>query len=982
MSAYNSQSELTKSIYTGMIDREFASLESYRPRLLINDHQAGRKVLSNVLQELRQCDGFFLSVAFITYSGVLVLLNELEALEKCGVRGKIIASQYLNFTQPKALERLLAFSNIELRMVTDDDLHAKGYIFRKGNEYSMIVGSSNLTQGALTSNKEWNVKLSSTDKGSLITETLAEFEQLYQSAVPVNETWIETYKSIYQSASKRRFSQGSDEGVRLAADGSGDGYHNDLRMMTQVSPNKMQVAALAGIEKLRHRGEKKALLVSATGTGKTYLAAFDIAKVNPRKVLFLAHREQLLDQAMESFQRVLGYDIHVGKVAAGKKEWQADYIFSTVQTMSKPDVLSRLDSNHFEYIIVDETHRIGADSYQKVLGHFEPEFLLGMTATPNRTDQYNICEDFDYNIAYEIRLQQAMEEKMLCPFHYFGITDMTVDGLALGDKSEFRHLVANERIEHIIERIRFYGHEGDAVKGLIFCSRNDEAVELSRAFNDRGYKTVAISGSDSMDKRQEAIERLENVERDDHLDYIITVDIFNEGVDIPTVNQIIMLRPTQSAIIFVQQLGRGLRLVPGKEFVVVLDFIGNYKNNFMIPMALSDDRSYNKDTIRRFAVEGSKVIPGCSTIHFDEIAVKKIYEAIDQVNFQSIKYMKENYNNLKYRLGRIPQLMDFEIHDSMDLAVLFNSQTKSYHEFLKKYEDAYTIEFNPIQEEMITFISKKLAIGKRPHELLLLRLLLQGSQHPWQDFEQILGEVYHIELKDSTRTNVMNILTAKFITGVEKKSYEHCMFIEDKKGRLAISSLFAQELEDEVFEGVIKELIDFGLFRYQKYYSNNYKKTSFQLYQKYSYEDVCRLLEWEKQINGNSIGGYWYDALTNTFPVFINYHKDESISETIKYEDEFLSNSMIKAISKGNRNLQSKDVLRIYDEQLGTQKELFVRKDKKDKGSKEFYYLGRIEPIGEPKEASNRGKGIKEVEFRYKLDVPVREDLYEYMTSI
>ncbi|WKY47373.1 DEAD/DEAH box helicase [Eubacteriaceae bacterium ES3] len=975
-------------LLAGLIDKNSLSLEQYRPRLLINDSSKGQKVLTSLITELRQCEEFFFSVAFITESGVVSLLNTLIDLEKKNVKGRIIASRYLEFTQPKALKRLLDFKNIDLRIVTSGNHHTKGYIFRKKDVYSLIVGSSNLTQNALSSNKEWNLKISSMEKGSLIHETLSEFDTLYQSAIPVTGEWIDQYEAIYirNLIQKSQVNKPEKGEISNVADYR-SGYQVDYQISTAktptfqldpIMPNKMQIKALLGIDKLRDEGEKKALLVSATGTGKTYLAAFDVRKVEPARLLFIAHREQLLNQAMESFKKVIGDQIECGKLMGNLAKRNIRYLFSTVQTLSKDEYLYSFRPDDFDYIIVDESHRAGANTYQKILNYLKPDFLLGMTATPERTDEHNICADFDYNIAYEIRLQEAMEEDLLCPFHYFGISEIMVEGQLIDDTVEFKYLTSDERVNHIISQLKRYGHDSNKVNGLVFCSRNEEAKTLSEKFNLRGYKTISLSGSDSSDRREEMIRRLEG-DGDDKLDYIFSVDLFNEGLDVPTLNQIIMLRPTQSAIIFVQQLGRGLRKAQNKEFVVVLDFIGNYKNNFMIPMALSDDRSFNKDTIRRYTVEGTRVIPGASTINFDEISRSKIYEAIDQVNFASVKYMKESYLNLKYRLGRIPTFMDFETHDSMDLEVLFNSNTGSYHEFLKKYEEDYYSEFNEIQEVMITFISKKLAIGKRPHELLVLKYILEGKLNPLSAMKKKLETEYRIEIKEKTLTNVTNVLTNQFLAGTGKNTFKYAVFLDGENA----SSVLLKQLKDEVFRKYLLELVDYGLFRNAKYYGNRYQNSAFSLYQKYSYEDACRLLEWDKCGVAQNIGGYKYDEKSKTYPVFINYHKSEDIDASINYQDRFLSPSRIIAISKHRRRLSSNDVRTALESQkYGIDMELFVRKNKDDKGANEFYYLGKMIPTGEAKEFLMRDTNKTAVEINYQLDVPVREDIYEYLSDI
>ncbi|URN82793.1 DUF3427 domain-containing protein [Acetobacterium wieringae] len=975
-------------IHSGLIDKNSISLEQYRPRLLINDITKGQKVLTSLISELSQCDEFFFSVAFITESGVVSLLNTLIELEKKNIKGRIIASRYLEFTQPKALRRLLAFKNIDLRIVTTGNHHTKGYIFRKKDVYSLIVGSSNMTQNALSTNKEWNLKVTSMEQGSLIHETLAEFDGLYQAAVTVNAQWIDQYEEIYlQNLVKQNLKNQEKKPELLNVADNQSHYHVDHQnlvppsttwQLEPIMPNKMQVKALAGIQKIRQDGENKALLISATGTGKTYLAAFDVKKIRPHRLLFLAHREQLLNQAIESFERVFGGQITCGKLTGGYQQYGCPYLFSTVQTISKDEQLYSFKPHEFDYIIVDESHRAGAHTYQKILNYFKPQFLLGMTATPERTDEHNICADFDYNIAYEIRLQEAMQEDMLCPFHYFGISEITVEGVLIDDTTEFKYLTSDVRARNVIEQIQRYGHDGPRVTGLIFCSRNDEAAALSALFNQYGFRTVALSGSDSGEYREEMIRRLES-DGDDALDYIFSVDLFNEGLDVPTLNQIVMLRPTQSAIIFVQQLGRGLRKAANKEFVVILDFIGNYKNNFMIPMALSDDRSYNKDTIRRYTVEGTRVIPGASTINFDEISRSKIYEAIDQVNFRSVKYLRESYTNLKYLLGRIPQLIDFETHDAMDLEVLFTGSIGSYHEFLKRYEPEYQIEFNPIQEEMLTFISKNLRWANGPHELLVLKYILAGNPEPLRQMENSLIEEYNIAVKAKTIINVSNILSNQFQVGAAKNSFENAVFLEEQRP----SASFLTQLKDDRFKASLQQLIEYGLYRNSKYYGKHYRKSSFSLYQKYSYEDVCRLLEWEKNEVSLNIGGYKYDEKSATYPVFINYHKSDAIESSINYEDRFIAPSSLIAISKSGRSIASNDVqVALNAQQLGVDVELFVRKNKDDKTSKEFYYLGKMFPTGKATEIVMAEANKKAVEIHYQLDVPVREDIYAYLCDV
>ena len=400
------------------------------------------------------------------------------------------------------------------------------------------------------------------------------------------------------------------------------------------------------------------------GTGKTYLSAFDVKKYQPGRFLFVVHRENIAREAMASYKRILGPEIDTGILTGGQKDPEAKYLFSTIQTLSKEETLRSFAPDAFDYIVIDEAHHSGAETYQRVLEYFEPKFLLGMTATPERTDGYDIFEKFDHNIAYEIRLNRALEENMLSPFHYFGVSEIKIGGELLDDNAEFNQLTCNERIERIIEAADFYGYSGDRVRGLVFCSRKEEAKELSRKFNEysncgRRFNTLALTGESSEVERENAIKRLEQKQIEEHLDYIFTVDIFNEGVDIPTVNQVIMLRPTQSAIIFVQQLGRGLRKAYEKEYLTVIDFIGNYSNNYLVPIALYGDRSFNKDTVRKMVNSGSSIIPGCSTVNFDQITKERIFKSIDSASLQTLALLREDYRLVKYQLGRVPMMLDF-----------------------------------------------------------------------------------------------------------------------------------------------------------------------------------------------------------------------------------------------------------------------------------------------------------------------------------
>ena len=988
--------EIQSGFNTAFVNSAINSNLAYRPQFIYNDNKNGQKVFSAIEDELLRCDNFAISVAFITRGGITPLLQTLKELERRGVPGRILTTDYLSFSDPVALDTIASLSNIELRMYQTEragnGFHTKGYIFRKSEEYRFIIGSSNLTQDALTRNMEWNTKLVSTDKGEMVNSVLMEFENLWNTTEytkPYAE-FIEEYRRKYEE--KQLFNKMVAEQKKIAkseAVPSVEAY--------KLQPNSMQRAFIYNLLELRNKGVDKALLISATGTGKTYASAFAMRELGFKRVLFLVHRNQIAKQAKASFERVFGSRIKTGLVSGIKHDYEADFVFATVQTLSKQENLERFPRDYFDACIYDEAHHTSAGSYKKVMDYFTPEFTLGMTATPDKCDDNiegrNIYEIFDHNIAYEIRLQQAMDEDLLCPFHYFGITDLAMISDEGNSKEEqlenFRYLTCDDRVKYVMEQAAYFGYSGDRVKGLIFCSRIDEARELSKKFNAQGLRTIALSGADSEETRAEAIEHLTmdvQSEEDDYLDYIITVDIFSEGTDIVEVNQVIMLRPTQSPIVFIQQLGRGLRKASEKEYVVILDFIGNYKNNFMIPIALSGDRSYNKDNIRRYLMEGGRVIPGASTIHFDEISRKRIFAAVDNANFSDIKLIKENYTNLKNKLGRIPRLRDFDDYGEMDVLRIFdNNSLGSYYKFLVKYEKEYEVRLAPEEEKVIEFVSKKLASGKRIQELRLLNRMLAYA-HRLMLFAGLQEELrvdYGIQMSEDQKDNIINIMTNEFPAGASKNTYAECVFIEKDEGNdYHVSKSFEKMLANRDFYEILKELIEFGISRYERDFSDTYRGTDFVLYQKYTYEDVCRLLNWETNEVPLNIGGYKYDKKTKTFPVFINYDKSEDISDTTKYEDHFTSSSSLIAISKSGRSIASEDVQNfLHATERGIQVHLFVRKNKDDKISKEFYYLGHMKASGKVREFVMPNTDKTAVEIEWLLDVPVREDLYEYIVN-
>lgn len=979
--------QLKMGLTTAFIDKSSYSGESYKPQLVLNNHKIGQKVLTALETELNNCDEFFISVAFITMSGITPLLQTLQELEADGVQGRIIATDYLGFSEPEALDKLNKFANIQLNFYCSGDrgFHTKAYIFRKGNEYRIIIGSSNLTSNALTQNEEWNTKLVSMEQGEYTAEIVKRFNELWQDehTLPYDKA-ADNYKQYYIA----------QKALRDNADFAGIA-ENAHGYIARLQPNAMQQEFVKNMQELCQRGANRALLISATGTGKTYASAFAVCNFNPRRVLFLVHREQIAKQAMQSYINVLGARAKsdMGLLTGTSKDaFDKKYVFGTIQTVSKTENMLKFGPHAFDFIIIDEAHHGGANTYKKIIDYFQPEMLLGMTGSPDRTDGFDIYRLFDYNIAYEIRLQQALEEDFLCPFHYFGITDAYVNDekIEKGKWQETMYVLADEsRVDFVLQKINYYGYSGHRVKGLVFCSRNQEASMLAELFCQRinpdtgkPYRAASIAGNNNQEERSTMVKRLvdDTLPEKEQLDYIFSVDIFNEGVDIPEINQVIMLRPTESPIIFIQQLGRGLRKYKDKEYVVVLDFIGNYSKNFLIPIALSGDRSYNKDNIRRALMEGNRVIPGASTIHFDKIAKQRIFQSIDNSNMGEIRLIKENYQRLRNKLGRIPKLADFDAHGEMDVVCIFHSKLGSYHNFLVKYEKEYAVKLNEVEEKYIEFISRKFAEGKRPHELELLAILLNKEAKPLEKLQECLQAKYGIYFKKNTLANITNIMMGNFATGAAKGSFADCVFLTKLHDGYEISEAFYNCVKDKFFVRMVDELIEFGLKRYNDYYMPKNSDRSFRLYQKYDYEDVCRILEWSQNIVPLNIGGYKYDFDTNTYPVFINYDKAANISDSIAYHDRFQNNAQLIAISKGKRNMESEDVRRFLEAKANnTPIDLFVRKNKDDKEAKSFYYLGRM--VAQKGENIVMESGNQAVEIFWNLETPVREDIYEYITS-
>lgn len=962
MNYQNIQSGLS----TAFLDKNISSNVLYRPQFISNDYKNGRKVLSTIEDELLHCDSFLISVAFITMGGITPLLQTLRTLEDKGIHGKILTTDYLAFSDPKALDKLATFSNIELKMYLVPDskngFHTKGYIFQSNEIYKILIGSSNMTNTAHTTNREWNTKIVSTKSGEFVSEMLDEFEELWNHPNTYSyNAFIGAYRVHYEEYKKVK----PKEDIKLPS--------------KQLIPNSMQQAFISNLRKLRNENESKSLLISATGTGKTYASAFALQDQNPKKALFLVHREQIAKQALQSYRNVFGDTKTFGLLSGNSKDTDVDCLFATMQTMSKKEVYSSFAPDTFDTIIIDEAHRIGAKSYQEIMDYFNPKFWLGMSASPERTDDFDVYAAFDHNIAYEIRLQQALEENLLCPFHYFGITDFLTNGNET-DFTDFNYLTSNQRVDYIIEQTNYYGYSGERVKGLMFCSSKKEAAALSERLNLRGYRTIALSGEDSQEKREDAIDRLVSDTRSDYLQYILTVDIFNEGVDIPEINQVVLLRPTQSPIVFVQQLGRGLRKSKDKEYVVILDFIGNYKNNFMIPIALSGDRSYNKDNIRRYVLEGERIIPGSSTIHFDEISKKQIFASIDKLS--GIKtFIKESYKNLKYKLNRTPLLMDFLSNHEVDPLVILK-EYKTYYKLLESI-DASSIE-KPLNDKELTvleYYSSIIANSRRPIEAELLNQIINlYTIEPFDLLNQINSK-YNTQFNMNHLNSALSNITGNFIkTSAEKDKYTLLnSVILHNDDKLSISNDFKNILTNTQFKEYIQDLIDVCIEK-NKSLRNKKKDTfGFIMYEKYSRRDVCQLLN---HIKDDASTMYGMKQLNKNTCIFVTYHKADGINGAEyldgkpNYSDSFMDSQTFMWNSKIGNGPESKYMKEFTS---GETKRLFVKKS--DGEGTDFYYMGTFEIDNIKGTTKKNNKGVLQpiCDVTLKMNESIREDIFDYL---
>ena len=894
------------AILNGFVDQNYLGSEELGPKILANNQQ--ERIWQTLRQELYSCKSFIWAVAFITQDMLVPFKVIMADLAKNGISGTIITGDYLGFNNPRVFTELQKIPNLEVRIANKAGFHTKGYLFDHENYQTVIIGSANFTRSALLANYEWALKVSSKKQADLTAQLVDKIADLKQDSFVLNSAWLTDYRKNWVKPE------------RVATD----------RHQTKILPNKMQKAALKQIEALVASGEKRGLVVSATGTGKTYLGAFAVKKYQPRRFLYIVHREQIAKKSLESFYRVIGGPrSDYGLLTGNRHNLQAKYLFATVQTISQPEMLANFNSDEFDYILIDEAHRAAAPSYQRLLHYFKPNFWLGMTATPERMDEQNVYQIFDYNLAYEIRLRDALEEKMLAPFHYVGVQDYEADGVAIDETTDLRYLASTSRVDYVLKELDYYGYCGTKAKGLVFCSRQDEARELARLFSQKGHPAVALTNEDNEKRRNEVVASLVKGE----IEYIVAVDLFNEGIDIPALNQIVMLRNTQSSIVFIQQLGRGLRKYPGKDFTVVLDFIGNYKNNYMIPLALNQDTSRSKDQAKRETRLPSFI--DVSTINFSKIASEKILASLDSVKLDGMRELRQSYHDLKNKLGRVPLLFDFYQYGSVAPIVFAqNHGLASYADFLGKMGE--DVNLSKYENEVLSFVTKELLNGKRIHELLLLEMLLEQDIVKQEDYLAQLKR-HHAYVNDELLASVDAILSLDFFDIKQGKTTKKAQY-----GKLPLverSNLFDYQLNGSLrsaldqhhFKNLFVDAIKTGLALNQEY--DNQRQ--FTLYQQYDRKDACRLLNWPKDVSAPMYG---YRVGEQDTPIFITYRKDDHEKRNALYRNTLADGRSLRWYTRVPRHLDSDEVQRLLNTR-GMNLHIFVKRS--DADGKQFFYLGK-----------------------------------------
>lgn len=624
------------SVQKALFDYTITS-ERTNPEFITNDD---KRIQTQIQESLHNCNDYDIAVSYVKLSGLQRLLDGLN--NKSNSRFITTTDGYV--TDPTALEKLYELSGVEVRVFVPEmpgsGFHAKTYLFKNGDNNELLVGSANISNRAFGSVHEAGLFINIKEQGDLFKKYQDNFDRLWATSKVLTPEFINNYREEYFANREMP-------------------YNPEFRIQSQkIRPNIMQEDALEKLSAIRQKGHKKSLVIAATGTGKTYLSAFDTKQFlenNPEgNVLFLVHNRTILRKSVKTFQTIFpehnipDTDLKTKHFKEGHELHQ--FVFVTVQTMKK--VYDKFTKDHFDYIIVDEAHHTPANTYKEILKYFTPKFLLGMTATPDRTDagvkEKDVYSAYEHIIPFEVRLQQAIESNLICPFNYYGI----------GEDLASEKFTFPEKAKVIKDHIEKFGYFGYKLKALVFTDTIDSSKRLSDEFNNIGITSAHVDGGTDSDEVDLYLKRLDDDQ--DDLKIITSVDKLNEGIDVPGVNTIIMLRKTASPIIFIQQLGRGLRILPKypDKFVTVLDFVGNDTDTFKIIQGIMDKKHATNQELKKDML---KQITMLSNIQLDEKSRQRIYASIDARKAKPATILRDQFKNYVDKYGNIPSMVKYDL---------------------------------------------------------------------------------------------------------------------------------------------------------------------------------------------------------------------------------------------------------------------------------------------------------------------------------
>ena len=675
------QSDITENL-RNTSETERITQEIWSTDVMTGGSDRRMQLYYQLIQSLKKADSVDIIVSFLMESGVKMLLEELDNALKRGAKIRILTGNYLGITQPSALYLLKKKlgSRVDMRFYNEKDrsFHPKSYIFHYRGYNDIYIGSSNISRSALTSGIEWNYRFSSVSDPKNYEKFYHAFEDLFEHhSIIIDNEELKRYSqnwhrpAVAKDLERYEYSHQNEENES-----------EDTKVRLLYEPRGAQIEALCALEDTRAEGAKRALVQAATGVGKTYLAAFDSKSYE--RVLFVAHREEILKQAAASFRNVRNSEDY-GFFTGEEKSTDKSVIFASVATLGRSEYLSEkyFAPDYFQYLVIDEFHHAVNEQYQRIVKYFKPQFLLGLTATPERMDGRNIYELCDYNVPYEISLKDAINKGMLVPFHYYGIYDDTdYSGLHLirgrYDEKELNETYIGNVHRH--DLIYKYYCKYGSKKALGFCCSRAHAEEMAKEFCERGIPSVAVYSNTNgtySEERGKAIEKLKSGE----IRVIFSVDMFNEGVDITSVDMVMFLRPTESPIVFLQQLGRGLRRSKGKEYLNVLDFIGNYEKAGRVRFLLTG-RTLGKNEYYNPADRSA--FPDDCLIDFD-MKLIDLFSEMDKKHLKVRDQIRNEYYRVKELLGRIPSRMDLFTY--MDDDIYRVAITHSKDNPFKRYLD-------------------------------------------------------------------------------------------------------------------------------------------------------------------------------------------------------------------------------------------------------------------------------------------------------